>query len=107
MTQWPEGPAADPERARERYDSDIRAVRRDLREAARADLPAAHFGLGTVVVVSTVVGRLAGPVAGALVAGAFAALFLVTLAVMRLRGARGREATRRAYLFSFGWANWI
>ncbi|WP_458242567.1 hypothetical protein [Streptomyces sp. MAI_2237] len=105
--RWPEGPAADPEAARERYDSDLRAARRTLRELIRADLPAAHLGLGIVVVASVLVGLSAGPATGALVAGAFALLFLAALAVMFLHGRRGREAGRRAYLFTFGWANWL
>ncbi|MEU6272983.1 hypothetical protein ABZ871_11290 [Streptomyces populi] len=107
MEQWPEGPVADPEAAWERYDSDMRATRKALREVLRADLPAAHFGLGVVVVASVVVGCFATPVAGVLVAGAFATLSLVALAAMFLRGVRGPDAWRRAYLFTFGWANWI
>ncbi|MET7276521.1 hypothetical protein ABZS59_36005 [Streptomyces flaveolus] len=47
------------------------------------------------------------PAAGALVAGAFAALFLAALAVMFLWGIRGLDAACRAYRFSFDWANWI
>ncbi|MER6847020.1 hypothetical protein AB0A81_26435 [Streptomyces flaveolus] len=107
MQPWPEGPVADPEAARERYTSDLRASRKALREAIRADLPVAHVGLGIVVVASALLGLFTQPAAGALVAGAFAALFLAALAVMLLRGIRGLDAARRAYLFSFGWANWI
>ncbi|WP_242647097.1 hypothetical protein [Streptomyces nodosus] len=107
MERWPEGSAADPEAARERYASDMRASRKALREVIRADLPAAHFGVGIVVVASVVVGLFAGSIAGALVAGFFAALFFVALAVMLLRGIRGMDAGRRAYLFTFGWANWV
>lgn len=107
MERWPEGPAADPEAARERYASDMRASRKALREAIRADLPAAHFGLGIVALACVVVGLFVGPVAGILVAGSLAALFLVALAVVIFRGIRGLEASRRAYLFTFGWANWV
>jgi hypothetical protein len=85
----------------------MRSARRALREVIRAELPAAHFGLGIVVVAGVVAGLLVGPVAGALVAGAFATLFLVALAAMFVRGVRGRDAVRRAYLFTFGWANWV
>ncbi|WP_405862710.1 hypothetical protein OG361_00840 [Streptomyces sp. NBC_00090] len=53
----------------------------------RADLPAAHFGLGIVIVASVAVGLFAGPATGALVAGAFAALFLVSLCARAARGA--------------------
>ncbi|MFB7496669.1 hypothetical protein ACFC09_18615 [Streptomyces sp. NPDC056161] len=107
VTQWPEGPAADPEAARERYASDMKATREASRNAVRADLPAAHFGSALVVVTSALVGYFVAPAAGALVAGAFAALFMVARAVMFLRGVRGVEASRRAYLFTFGWANWL
>lgn len=107
VQQWPEGPVADPEAARERYNSDMRATRKALGEVVRTDLSAAHFGLGIEVVASVVVGCFAAPVVGALVVGAFAALFLVALAVMFLRGIRGPDARHRAYLVTVGWANWI
>jgi hypothetical protein len=82
-------------------------MRKALREVIRADLPTAHLGLGIVIIASVIVGLFAGPAVGALVAGAFASLFLVALAVMFLRGIRGLDAGRRAYLFTFGWANWV
>lgn len=107
VQQWPEGPAADPEAARERYESGMRAERHALREVFRADLPAANTGLGVVVAACLIVGFLVGVRPGLLVAGAFAALFLATLAVMLLLGARGTDAVHRAYLFTFGWGNWI
>lgn len=107
VEQWPEGPAADPESARARYDSDTQAARKELREVVRADAPAAHLGLAIVVVAGVITGVFGNPVAGGIVAGAFAALFLVALAVMLLRGVRGMEASRRAYLVTFGWANWV
>lgn len=107
MEPWPEGNTADPEAARERYLSDMRAERKALREAIRADLPAAHLGLGIVTAASAGAGMFAGPIAAARVAGSFAALFLAAWAVMLLRGIRGLDAGRRAYLFTFGWANWL
>ncbi|GAA3477143.1 hypothetical protein GCM10018966_016720 [Streptomyces yanii] len=58
MKQWPEGPSADPEAARERYDSGMRA----LREVIRADVRAAHVGLGIVIIASVIVGAFAGSV---------------------------------------------
>jgi hypothetical protein len=82
-------------------------MRKALREVIRADLPTAHLSLGIVIIASVIVGLFAGPAVGALVAGAFASLFLVALAVMFLRGIRGLDAGRRAYLFTFGWANWV
>jgi cobalamin biosynthesis protein CobD/CbiB len=107
VEQWPEGAAADPEAARQRYDSDMKASREALREVVRADLPTAHLGPGIVAVVAVAVGCFATPLAGALVAGAFAALFLGALAVMFPRGVQGVDALRRSYLFTFGWASWF
>ena len=101
------GSEADQAAARERYDSDMRVSRRQVRELLRADLPAAHFGLGIVIVASVVAGLAAGAAVGVGIGGAFAVLFLVTLAVTFLRGVRGADALQRAYLFAFGWANWI
>lgn len=107
MQQWPEGPGADQDAARERYKSDMRTTRTSLREVFRADMPAAHGGVAVVVVVGVVVGCFAGPVAGGLLAGGFAVLFFVAVAVMYLRGIRGADAWRRSYLCTFGWGNWI
>ncbi|WP_244373943.1 hypothetical protein [Streptomyces griseorubiginosus] len=82
-------------------------MRKVLREVIRADLRTAHFGLGIVIVASVIMAFLVGPAAGALLAGAFGALFLGALGVMFIRGIRGPDARRRAYLFTFGWANWV
>ncbi|WP_448320245.1 hypothetical protein [Streptomyces sp. CO7] len=105
--QWPEGRFADPAAARERYDAGLRGARGAAREVLRAEPPDAHLGLGVVAVAVAVTALLAGPVPGSAVAGVFAALFLATLAVMRLRGVRGMDAVRRSYLFTFGWGQWI
>ncbi|MCM2425455.1 hypothetical protein [Streptomyces sp. RKAG337] len=107
MQEWPEGPAAEPQAARERYDTDVQLARKQAREALRADFPAAHVGLGAVLLVSAIMGLLTEPAMGVLVAGSFATLFAVTLAVMVLRGARGANALRRTYLVTFGWGNWL
>ncbi|MEU5825468.1 MULTISPECIES: hypothetical protein [Streptomyces] len=107
MEQGSENFGADPEAARARYRSDTRAARKALREVVRADLPAAHLGLGFVVVASVVAGLFEGAVVGSLVAGFFGAVFLAVLAVVLLRGIRGVDAGRRAYLSTFGWANWL
>lgn len=106
MDDWPDGPA-DPEAARERYLRDLRENRRVLREVLRADMPAAHAGVGAVILVSVVTGCFAGPWFGALVALGFVALFALALTVLRLRGRHGRDAARRAYLLTFGWGNWL
>ena len=70
-------------------------------------MPAAHAGVGAVILVSVVTGCFAGPWFGALVALGFVALFALALTVLRLRGRHGRDAARRAYLLTFGWGNWL
>lgn len=107
MEPWSEGRAADPTAARQRYRSGTRAERRALREALRADPATAHLGLGVVLLVALAVGVFVSPVAGAAVAGAFAALFVAAGTVVFLRRHRGTAVLRRAYVFTFGWAQWL
>ncbi len=105
--QWPEGPNADPCAARDRYNADTRASHAAICEVFRVELPIAHVGLMLVVVASVFVGVVWSPRTGVIIAGAFAALFVVALAVALLAGGRGWGAARAAYKFTFGWANWI
>ncbi|MFI8933997.1 hypothetical protein ACIG3E_40800 [Streptomyces sp. NPDC053474] len=83
----------------------MRSTRAGLREVVRADMSVARFGAGVMVVVSVVVGCFAAPIAGGLVAGGFAVLFLLVLVVMLLRGVRGVDAWQRSYVLAFGCVN--
>ncbi|WP_405713620.1 MULTISPECIES: hypothetical protein [unclassified Streptomyces] len=105
--QWPEGPNADPDAARERYKADMQASRGAVRELFRVEMPVAHMGLAIAITASIFVGMVWSPRTGAIIAGAFAALFVVSLAVAFLAGSRGWDAARAAYKFTFGWADWI
>jgi len=105
--QWPEGSNADPDAARDRYNADMRASRAAIRELFRIELPIAHVGLALVVVVSVVISVIGSQKTGLIIAGVFAALFVIALAVAFLSGRRGWGAVRAAYKFTFGWANWI
>ncbi|WP_431676849.1 hypothetical protein [Kitasatospora sp. KL5] len=105
--EWPEGPAADPEAARERYAHDLQEARRDLREAVRPDFFGANIGLGLVALAAVAVGYVKGPVVGAAVPAAFAVLFLVVAAITAACGVRGAKLLRRSYLLTFGWGDWI
>ncbi|MGW1404999.1 hypothetical protein [Streptomyces sp. NPDC002403] len=67
----------------------------------------AHMGLAIVIIASVFVGVVRAPRTGVIVAGAFAALFVVALGVALVAGGRGRSAVRAAYRFTFGWADWI
>ncbi|MEV0090219.1 hypothetical protein [Streptomyces sp. NPDC050738] len=104
---WPEGPNADPDAARERYKADMQASHGAMRNLFRVELPIAHLGLAIAIIVSIFVGVVRSPTTGAIVAGAFAGLFIVALAVALLAGSRGWDAVRAAYKFTFGWADWI
>ena len=105
--QWPEGSNADPDAARERYNADMQASRGAMRNLFRVELPIAHMGLAITIIASVFVGVAWSPRTGVIIAGAFAALFVVALAVALLAGSRGRDAVRAAYKFTFGWADWI
>ncbi|MER5469235.1 hypothetical protein [Streptomyces sp. NPDC002685] len=105
--QWPEGSNADPDAARERYNADMQASRGALRNLFRVELPIAHMGLAITITASVFVGVVWSPRTGVIIAGAFASLFVVGLAVALLAGSRGRDAARAAYKFTFGWADWI
>ncbi|MGI5250811.1 hypothetical protein [Actinacidiphila glaucinigra] len=104
---WPEGPNADPDAAGERYRADMQASQEAMRNLFRVEMPVAHVGLAIAAIASVVVGAAWSPRTGAIVAGAFAALFVVALAVALLAGSRGWNAARAAYKFTFGWADWI
>ncbi|MFI5766897.1 hypothetical protein ACIA8F_38960 [Streptomyces sp. NPDC051563] len=93
--------------ARSRYTQDIQAERRALREALRSDLPAAHMGLGVTVIALIAIASFSGPRWTLTISGAFTAWFLLALAVIHIGSGRGRDALRRAYIATFGWANWI
>jgi hypothetical protein len=105
--QWPEGPNADPDAARERYKADMQASRGALRELFRVEMPVAHLGLATAIIATIVVAVVWSPRTGAIIAGAFAGLFVIALVVALLAGGRGWDAARAAYKFTFGWADWI
>ncbi|MFF4658931.1 hypothetical protein [Streptomyces sp. NPDC001381] len=81
--------------------------RHPVREALRSDLPAAHMGLGVTVIALIVIASFSGARWTLIVAGAFAAWFLLALAVIHIGSGRGWDAVRRAYIATFGWGNWI
>lgn len=89
------------------YGRDIKEARRSMREALRADLPAAHGGLGVTVVALIVIASFSGLGWTSVVAASFTVWFVLALAVIRLGGGRGMDAVRRAYIATFGWGNWI
>ncbi|MFJ2091726.1 hypothetical protein ACIOEW_21015 [Streptomyces sp. NPDC087901] len=53
------------------------------------------------------VGALDGPKWPLIIGGVFAAWFALASAVVRRRGGRGWKAIERAYIATFGWAQWF
>ncbi|MFD4690155.1 hypothetical protein [Streptomyces sp. NPDC058463] len=104
---WPEGPKADPDAARNRYNADMQASRAATRNLFRVELRVANTGLAITIIASVFAGVVWSPRASVIIAGSFAALFVVALVVALLAGSRGRGAVRAAYKFTFGWAEWI
>ncbi|MFF9548097.1 hypothetical protein ACF1B4_31440 [Streptomyces albidoflavus] len=78
-----------------------------MRNLFRVEMPIAHMGLAITIIASVFVGVVWSPRTGTIIVGAFAALFVVALAVALLAGSRGWNAARAAYKFTFGWADWI
>lgn len=105
--QWPECRSADPDAARDRYRKGMNASRAAVWELFRVELSVAHMGLGLVVIASGLVSVVWSPQVGAIIAGGFAALFVVTLAVALLMGRRRWGAVRAAYKCTFGWAGLV
>lgn len=107
MQEWPEGPAADPKEARNRYEAIMRADREKRREMLRVSMPAAHAGLALVIAVGTFLAFIVSRRGAVIIVGGFAALFVTSLVVVLARGGRRMDALRRAYLAAFGWAEWL
>jgi hypothetical protein len=102
--QWPEGPYADPEAARHRRRTGLRASRRAVREWFHVDFGTAHLGFAIVVIASVVVGVIWSPALSLIIGGAFAGLFVIALCGALLAGRRGRYALWGAYKATFGFA---
>ncbi|MEU6760354.1 hypothetical protein [Streptomyces sp. NPDC046685] len=97
----------DTESASPRYDREIREERQSVRGALRTDLPAAHLGLAVTIIALLVVAGFSGIRWPLIISAAFAAWFLLAMAVIHIGSGRGWDAVRRAYVATFGWGNWI
>ncbi|MFE4800043.1 hypothetical protein ACFRFL_34715 [Streptomyces sp. NPDC056708] len=91
----------------DQYTQDIRADRQAIRQALRADVGGAHIGLLVTVIALVVIASFSGPRWTLIVFGCFTAWFVLALAVIRLRGGRGGDALRRAYVATFGWGDYV
>lgn len=97
----------DAEPSQSRYEQDLHADRKAVHEALRASVFGAHIGLGATVIALVVIVSLSVPFYALVVAGSFAAWFLLALTVILIGGGRGMDAFRRAYVVTFGWGDFI
>lgn len=71
------------------------------------DVRGGHIGLVVTIIALVVIASFSGPRWTLIVAGCFTAWFVLALAVIRIRGGRGEEAVRRAYVATFGWGDYV
>ncbi|MET9993537.1 hypothetical protein ABZ061_28720 [Streptomyces mutabilis] len=71
------------------------------------DIGGGHIGLAVTIIVLIVVASFSGARWTSIVAGGFTAWFFLALTVIHIRGGRGREAVRRAYVATFGWGDYV
>ncbi|MER8073388.1 hypothetical protein ABTZ59_34585 [Streptomyces sp. NPDC094034] len=71
------------------------------------DVRGGHIGLVVTLILLVGIASSSGLRWTLIVAGCFIAWFVLTLAVIRIRGGRGREAVRRAYVATFGWGDYV
>ncbi|MFJ6466926.1 hypothetical protein ACIQM0_38970 [Streptomyces sp. NPDC091387] len=86
------------------YERVLAEDRRVVREVLRSSRGGAHGGLVVTAVALGVVGALAGPKWPLIIGVAIAVWFALALGVVR---GRGWKATERAYIATFGWAQWL
>ncbi|MFI6703517.1 hypothetical protein ACIBJC_31990 [Streptomyces sp. NPDC050509] len=89
------------------YERVLAEDRRVLRELLRSSRGAAHCGLVLTSVALGVVGYFDGPRWPLIIGGVFAVWFALALTVVRHRGGRGWKSIERAYVATFGWAQWL
>ncbi|MFF4472315.1 hypothetical protein ACFYZ3_22460 [Streptomyces sp. NPDC001599] len=97
----------DAEAAPNVYERILAEDRRVIREALRTSRGGAHFGLVLTFLALGAVGYFNGPRWPLIIGGVFAVWFALAFAVVRRRGGRGWKAVERAYIATFGWAEWL
>jgi hypothetical protein len=71
------------------------------------DISGGHIGLVVTAIALGVVAHFSGVRWVLIVVGCCAAWFLLALAVIHVRGGRGGQALRRAYVATFGWGDYV
>ncbi|MEV6312609.1 hypothetical protein AB0M10_28985 [Streptomyces sp. NPDC051840] len=89
------------------YERVLAEDRRVIREMLRTSRRGAHLGFVLTAFVLGAIGYFEGPKWPLIIGGLFAAWFALALTVVHLRGGRGWKAIDRAYIATFGWAEWL
>lgn len=89
------------------YERVLAEDRRVIREALRSSRGGAHGGLVVTAVALGAVRALDGPEWPLIIGGVIAVWFVLALALVRRHGGRGWNAIERAYIATFGWAQWL
>lgn len=71
------------------------------------DIGGGHIGLIVMIIALAVIASFSGPRWTLIVAGGFTAWFILALTIIRIRGGRGSEAVRRAYVATLGWGDYV
>ncbi|MEI5526771.1 hypothetical protein WB401_41825 [Streptomyces brasiliscabiei] len=71
------------------------------------DIGSGHIGLAVTIITLVVIASFSGARWTLIVAGCFTVWFILALTIIRIRGGRGGEAVRRAYVATFGWGDYI
>ncbi|MEV6382698.1 hypothetical protein AB0M31_25235 [Streptomyces sp. NPDC051773] len=66
-----------------------------------------HIGLAVTIIALVGIASFSGARWTLIVAGCFTVWFILALTIIRIRGGRGGEAVRRAYVATFGWGDYI
>ncbi|MEU8700941.1 hypothetical protein AB0C61_25420 [Streptomyces sp. NPDC048680] len=89
------------------YERVLAEDRRVIRKSLRSSRGGAHGGLVVTAVALGAVGALGGPKWPLIIGGVCAVWCALALVVVRRRGGRGWKAIERAYIATFGWAQWL
>jgi hypothetical protein len=73
----------------------------------RTDIRDGRIGLAVTIAALVVIAIASGPRWVLIVAGCFAAWFVLALIVVHVRGGRGSKAVARAYVATFWWGDYI
>ncbi|TRO56064.1 hypothetical protein [Streptomyces sp. IB201691-2A2] len=71
------------------------------------DIGGGHIGLVVTIIALVIIASFSGPRWTLAVATWFTAWFILALTVILIRGGRGGEVLRRAYVVTFGWGDYV